>query len=506
MSDVPRSRSYSASPLLQGAPSIPSRSTTPFHPGSSCIPSTQSLPAFTHGSESYPLLDSNYRRDCSSLPDVPSGRQSGTKSSEPLDTTLRDIQMEDGSGVDDGDSDGDGEEEKGLETYEMRSDEDDDMVNDAGIPVAMPSLGNAEHLLKTKSLAKKPLNVSIVKALKQREKQVEKLVKSNGVRRPRVNKLMGTISAINRKKRPSIWNAAMKPKAAEVNTGKEKGEKVSISELHRLVREDTVLQESMKDDKKSKEMVEDAMAAREDKMMGVRGSNRVAARDASNILERFTSEANNLHERSGVLSFGIICRGSFKSSAEAGYFGRGPVADFMKMHFNMSIWDFVALFESYALGTKSLNADQTKTALSKLIQDELKSIMGHSNGMNYVQYHRQIRHKLHVQIVGWPSHIPMRAPHNLDAASARELYDLWKSEVCHWQKMTKREQLDLRRRIEEEDAAGNGPPKRKTMKDVGGTHKKPAQGRSKGSGAGKGRKKASAETVEDSDDGSTLPA
>ncbi|KAL0564716.1 hypothetical protein V5O48_017327 [Marasmius crinis-equi] len=378
-----------------------------------------------------------------------------------------------------------------------------DGVQDPSIPTQKPSMGNAERELKSQSLKSKKLNIACMKALKKRAEQEEDISNKTGTGLPRVKKMMGTIARMRNKKKPSVWNAAVREKALEVNNGRAVDNKVKLKDLYQMVREDPELMRKMKDRKESAKMVEEVMAAREDKMRGAWDSNKSRAKDASDTLKRLTREANDLSERCpGAITFGIVCRGSFDSSIEAGFYGRGPVNDFLKTHFNINIWDFVALMEAYSckrekLGTKTLTADATKKALSSAIQNDLESITGHKVSMSYTQYERQIQHGYHVTIEGWPEHIPKKSPFQLHSAQARELHDLWQSNVCHWRKLTKKEQLDLKRKIEEEDKQGEKPA-RAVRKDKGGTHSKPST--SQGQAKGKAKQRMSRAFDDDDED------
>ncbi|KAL0569759.1 hypothetical protein V5O48_012202 [Marasmius crinis-equi] len=374
-----------------------------------------------------------------------------------------------------------------------------DVFDAEGVVVRMPGMGDAERALKSKSLKTKKLNTACINALGHRADQEEAIGNKTGVRLPRVKKMLGTVQRIKNMKKPSPYNAALQAKAKEVNAGRAPGSKVSLKELHQLTKSNSELMKKVGNEAEAQKLVEETVAVRDDRMRGMRGSNKIAANDASKTLSNLNAEADDLSSRTGAVTFGVVCRGSYESTIEAGFYGRGPIADFLQAHFNVSIWDFVAMLEGYAcqrekLGTKGLSADATKSHIAGLIQADLESITGHSPPMSYVNYEREIVHKYHVVIRGWPTAtVPFRAPHNLNAAQARELHDLWKSGVCHWEKLSRKEQLDLKRRIEEEDANGQGPRPKKTRKDKGGVHQKQS-----GVGGGRrSRKVVSAPTVED---------
>ena len=79
----------------------------------------------------------------------------------------------------------------------------------------------------------------------------------------------------------------------------------------------------------------------------------------------------------------------------------------------------------------------------------LDAITGHKTVMmSYMNYDVDIRHKLNVELVGWPESINFTSPSHISNRSAlHAVHDALRSGVCHWVTLSRELQEELRAKI-----------------------------------------------------------
>ncbi|KAE9388000.1 hypothetical protein BT96DRAFT_947937 [Gymnopus androsaceus JB14] len=180
------------------------------------------------------------------------------------------------------------------------------------------------------------------------EALLEKVATENNITSAHVKKLVSQASYLKPKKAASDYNILVHFKAKELNDGRPAGARYAMKDIHAMVKEDEDLmgiqnnKEAMAElrDKYDEEKADTQVTA-------TRVSKRAAAKFIAGKIDGFQQEANFIAKATDAVCFRVVACGTFESSIQSGYFGRGPVDDFLWNTFNVGVQEFTYLFQDY---------------------------------------------------------------------------------------------------------------------------------------------------------------
>ncbi|KAK1223598.1 hypothetical protein PQX77_013527 [Marasmius sp. AFHP31] len=351
------------------------------------------------------------------------------------------------------------------------------------------SMGTAEKELKRYTTDRK-LSKAVAEFVKNYDEAVVNLARDLNVDPGRIRKLIGFHRQERAKKEPTPYQAGLFKKARMVNEDREKGDRVKLQEMHRLLRDDKRMMAEIEKGLKSskvRQWIEELKAVREEKFNGERGSEKAIAREATSTMENVKLEMENMSRSTGAFTFAFMCRSEFGSSVSPAYWGLGPIEDFLWVKFKMTGFDFVSGAQAFACldacgeGADGRTKQEKDKALRKIattmILKGLQEILGptvKNVRMEYKYYEVNIVRVHGVKLVNWPADIPFDSPSNIKSAEqARTIYDLVRSATIRWEKLNKSARAKEVERIDRQIREGVlHPPTRSTRSDKGGTHKK----------------------------------
>ncbi|KAK7041696.1 hypothetical protein VNI00_008985 [Paramarasmius palmivorus] len=344
-------------------------------------------------------------------------------------------------------------------------------------------MGTKEKEVKEKLSRNKRLNLAIIAQLSDERAKRKKIAGDNHVKERTVERKAARISSITEAKAPSAYNALYAIKAEELRLeAHARGDKApSMAEVHARLRADKVLMAKLNDVKERKRLEDEAKDKRQDRAVRARNSRRGEATEANKTMVRLHNEAYNVWERGSISVVGICTRTAFDQSVEAGVFGRGPFADFLKEKFDVSIWDFAGMYEGFvcewtAKGTRAMSANEKKADAVKHLTEGLVDVTGGKcKTMSFKHFDTHIKEKFKVDLVGWPDDVPFLGPHDLNMGQVHTLHDALVGGVCKWKKMQAYEFRIFKQQLDKDrDGGVVSSGRRATRSDKGKKHKQPA--------------------------------
>ncbi|KAK7021957.1 hypothetical protein VNI00_017136 [Paramarasmius palmivorus] len=346
------------------------------------------------------------------------------------------------------------------------------------IDIGNPTIGEAEKKLRGKSNQEK-LNEMILALLQHEIEQVMLIAKDTGYSIQHVKKTLGTLRPRTEAKRPSAYNAAFAIKAQEVNQGRSPGQKLTASEIHALVKEDSELMKMIEDPVAAQDMIDEAMEIRHERLTHVHSSSQAASTDCTRHVNRWQLESKNLHHRTGASVLCVVTKGQYGTTIQGSYSGQGPIDDFLQDVFGVSIAYFSWMLEGYScLWSKkrghALMTAEMRTSLGTMINKGARHITGYNVRRILFPYYESECERQRVHIAHWPADIPLVAPSNLDTKQVQKLYASWKSGCTRWERMSLSDYKSLKSKLQARRNAGEvvDPPKRAQRSDKGSIHKK----------------------------------
>ncbi|KAL0058011.1 hypothetical protein AAF712_015330 [Marasmius tenuissimus] len=357
------------------------------------------------------------------------------------------------------------------------------------------SMGAAEKELKKYTTDRK-LVKAVAEFVKNYDEAVVTLATNLKVDPGRIRKLIGFHRRERTKKDPTPYQAGLFKKAQSVNEDREKGDRVKLKDMHRLLQNDKKMMAEIEKGLKSTEVqqwIAELKAIREERFIGERGSEKAIAREATSTMEHVKLEMENMSRSTGAFTFAFMCRSEFGSSVSPAYWGLGPIEDFLWVKFKMTGFDFVSSAQAFACLEAAGGGDDVKKGRSKkekfnalrkiattMISNGLHEILGSAVKNVKMEYkHYEVRLvKVHgVKLVNWPADIPFDSPSNIrNDDQAHTIYDLVRSGTIRWEKLSKSARAREVERIDRQIQEGKlQPPTRAERSDKGGTHKKRAR-------------------------------
>ncbi|KAJ7885834.1 hypothetical protein B0H13DRAFT_2343103 [Mycena leptocephala] len=250
-----------------------------------------------------------------------------------------------------------------------------------------------------------------------------------------VHRRMLASSNYKTQRKPSLYNAKISAIMADMNTGCEGGNRLTIPDVKELVKEDPSLLEGYTTEEE-KQMVADLGAKRERKGRGTRANNIAANVDIKRTIGRLVEE---VRWRSTLTWSASQC----SREATPTTISTGGALDFFRDVLKKEPADVSALFELWAVnqeqGTKGPNTlCSMQKECTEMIQNGLMAITKRTKvAMNYENYIRSMVEAKNIGLVGWPQGVAFK---HMSLQSAipplKILRDALQVGTCRWKILT----------------------------------------------------------------------
>ncbi|KAJ7066783.1 hypothetical protein B0H15DRAFT_807475 [Mycena belliarum] len=320
-----------------------------------------------------------------------------------------------------------------------------------------------------------------------------------------IRKLLNNASVYKQTRDVSLRSAVMHDISVK---GREDGESLHVTELHKLA--DEILSAGVTPEEEAR-MKEALRESRQEKHVGMRGTNLAAAADTRATVARIQDELSSLFERTGTRAFAFLSRGHSDDADMPVAAEAGGGLSFCVETFGMPALRILTLFELWSCSRKPENvARDTRKSLcreiSLLVEGKLRNLIK-NNGvkMEYVNYEVAIQEAWRVQIEGYPADIDFVCPAQIKQIELlRRLRDGWRDRDIQWVTMTEDEIEELAGDLAERRASNNGVLRsRKRRSDRGGVHNRKGKGRARSDDDEP--EEGEEDTGDDDDSGPTAP-
>ncbi|KAJ7612135.1 hypothetical protein FB45DRAFT_1037062 [Roridomyces roridus] len=287
------------------------------------------------------------------------------------------------------------------------------------------------------------------------------------------------VSALKAKRnKVSVYNAQVCCVMEDLNEGREFGNRYTMKEAKRMMKEDPSLKENIDPDD-LKRMVAKLEAEGVLKRTGVRGDNIAAAVDAQRTLDVILELIRGLYHRTGILGFAFFTRGNFNDVLAPVSMESGDALGFCSEILGREPELINTMLELWAV-QKSAGAitapttEKMRSLGSAMIKSGLIQVTGKINvNMNFEGYIKSIVQAKHVALTGWPAGVPWKRLGKItNAGHVRAVYKALKDGTCKWKKLTEAEEEEEERRFNKliKKGLAEEANMRKIRLDCGGKH------------------------------------
>ncbi|KAJ7791089.1 hypothetical protein B0H14DRAFT_2625402 [Mycena olivaceomarginata] len=244
------------------------------------------------------------------------------------------------------------------------------------------------------------------------------------------------------------FSAKVWKRMKEMNVGKQKGERIQMPEVQKIVQAEGADAWSADD---LVQLKKDYLAYQESKSKGTRPSNSSAAKDAGAVASNISKEMDLLQHRTGARAFGVLAGGHANDTISPTLLGDPANFKFLQEVYKIDPVVFLVKYDSWtnlgaqgitaaaATSSDTMPADLTvcRSEVAKMIESDLRNKTNNPNvKMNYKDYERVIQGGLGWTLVGWPEGATFVAPSNFKAGGAGHIVALWqrlKSGACRFE-------------------------------------------------------------------------
>ncbi|KAJ7315632.1 hypothetical protein DFH08DRAFT_820548 [Mycena albidolilacea] len=222
------------------------------------------------------------------------------------------------------------------------------------------------------------------------------------------------------------FSAKVWKRMKEMNVGKQKGERIQMPEVQKIVQAEGADAWSADD---LVQLKKDYLAYQESKSKGTRPSNSSAAKDAGAVASNISKEMDLLQHRTGARAFGVLAGGHANDAISPTLLGDPANFKFLQEVYKI---DPVVFLVKASPPRPLLPATPclpiSLRAGNKTNNPNVK--------MNYKDYEWVIQGSLGWTLVGWPEGTTFVAPSNFKAGGAGHIVTLWqrlKSGTCRFE-------------------------------------------------------------------------
>ncbi|KAJ7688827.1 hypothetical protein B0H17DRAFT_1202694 [Mycena rosella] len=271
------------------------------------------------------------------------------------------------------------------------------------------------------------------------KKHAEKIAQTFGLSKAEVH---GVIMSATKLKRPQTYhkfNAKVWWTCRERNTGKPKGERISMMEGRAIVAAQSKGDWTQAQLNKLKH---DWMVEQASKKAGTRKTNAEAAKDVTLTGDRIFEELLLLEKRTGLRGFCVIAGSHASDTIRSSVIGSVDSVRFLPDIFHMDLGTFATKYRNWACFDADVAAEKEathpgkKVYVSATLRDKLREATGKPRlDVQFLRYDELMRGKEGYEIVGWPDDVPICAPSKMGvggSAAIDILYERLKNGECYW--------------------------------------------------------------------------
>ncbi|KAJ7348543.1 hypothetical protein DFH08DRAFT_808275 [Mycena albidolilacea] len=231
------------------------------------------------------------------------------------------------------------------------------------------------------------------------------------------------------------FSAKVWKRMREMNVGKQKGERIQIPEVQKIVQAEGADAWSADD---LVQLKKDYLAYQESKNKGTRPSNNSAAKDASAVASNISKEMDLLQPHTGARAFGVLAGGHANNTISPTLLSNPTNFKFLQEVYKIDPVVSLGITAVAATSSDTMPADLTvrRSEVAKMIESDLRNKTNNPNvKMNNKDYERVIQGSLGWTLVGWPEGATFVAPSNFKAGGASHIVTLWqrvKSGACRF--------------------------------------------------------------------------
>ncbi|KAJ7842387.1 hypothetical protein B0H14DRAFT_3456923 [Mycena olivaceomarginata] len=217
----------------------------------------------------------------------------------------------------------------------------------------------------------------------------------------------------------------------EMNVGKQKGERIQMPEVQKIVQAEGTDAWSADD---LMQLKKDYLAYQESKDKGTRPSNNSAAKDAGAVASNITKEMDLLQHCTRARAFGVLAGGHVNNTISPTLLGDPANFKFLQEVYKID----PGITTVAATSSDTMPADLTarRSEVTRMIESDLRNKTNNPNvKMNYKDYEQVIQGGLGWTLVDWPEGATFAAPSNFKAGGAGHIVTLWqrlKSGACRF--------------------------------------------------------------------------
>ncbi|KAJ7831285.1 hypothetical protein B0H14DRAFT_3464122 [Mycena olivaceomarginata] len=233
------------------------------------------------------------------------------------------------------------------------------------------------------------------------------------------------------------FSAKVWKRMKEMNVGKQKGERIQMPEVQKIVQAEGADAWSADD---LVQLKKDYLAYQESKSKGTRPSNSSAAKDAGAVASNISKEMDLLQHRTGARAFGVLAGGHANDTISPTLLGDPANFKFLQEVYKIDPVVFLVKYDSWTnLGAQGITAAGRYFQRTPCLPISLCAGNKTNNPnvkMNYKDYKRVIQGGLGWTLVGWPEGATFVAPSNFKAGGAGHIVALWqrlKSGACRFE-------------------------------------------------------------------------
>ncbi|KAJ7209893.1 hypothetical protein B0H12DRAFT_971763, partial [Mycena haematopus] len=300
------------------------------------------------------------------------------------------------------------------------------------------------------------------------------LAEKHGMKVKEVRRRMLSSSTFKTKRKVSLYNAKISRIMADLNGGRDLGDRYKIPDVKRMVNADPSMLDGFTEEEE-REMVADVLQKRTLKFRGTRANNVAASADAKRTVERLMVEITALAERAGMMGFAMFTRGHIHDRSIPVTIQSWGALEFFREVLKKDPADVATLFELWAVsrerGTRDTGAD-TLLAMQQectgMIKAGLQTALKKTKvAMNYENYIKALVEGKNVGLVNWPEGVEFKRMSLQSAIGPlRTLRDALKCGTCRWKVLTAGEKKRLVEQfadmVEKGEAVQKGRKVRKT--------------------------------------------
>ncbi|KAJ6569310.1 hypothetical protein B0H19DRAFT_1256954 [Mycena capillaripes] len=268
-----------------------------------------------------------------------------------------------------------------------------------------------------------------------------------------ISKLLSNHTQYAAKRAPSLRNAilhdlSVKAREAGEPSGLEDIRETLSSEEYKALRDS--LTKEQKDD-----LITQLEEHRKLKRVGIRATNKSVALDVVHNANHIGDVILDIYERTGARGIALFSRGHPNNPSKPCFIDSDETRAFFLQVLGIDVFDVLRKLEYWSCTRNkamknSNDLDIVQKEVAEILTTTLRKFKNDKSlNMAYANYHVDIKHKLGVELAGWPAKVPMQRPSKMPAEIARSIRDKLRSGAICWVVLTRAQRDEVAEEINE---------------------------------------------------------